>query len=142
MISEPPFISGEAKQIVLTKMRVAAMQHAPGALVRDSLVADTFYDHMFDQLGFRLMAFVLGEQVGAHEHTVTFERPLTWWQHFKMSCMPEWFKRAFPVQFYTHRQTIHETVNATYPYANIAVPDLGQCVVFSTWTNKQGDIQS
>jgi hypothetical protein len=94
----------------------------------------------------QLRAHVLGETVGQHQHEVTFVSPATWWQHFKQDVIlqrhwaPNWLRlRVGPVKLTVTRKTVHETVHATYPYASLSVPTLGDHVVFSVWKNDPKD---
>jgi hypothetical protein len=129
------------EQRVLTRMRVGA-QVVVSKHLADSLDFKIAEDYMADLLLGQLRAHVLGETVGQHQHDVDFAYPATWWHHLKQDVLlksrliPKWVRvRLGAVKLTVKRKTVHETVHATYPYASLSVPTLGNHVVFSVWEN-------
>jgi hypothetical protein len=123
-----------------------------GATIRSTARLEVVrMDSLYAELAHRLEAYVLAEKLVGDtykttvEKTVAFdlpvERPASWWQHFKLQHLPTISKR-WPVRY--HRDTIHVEKwltlpvemtferYATYPMADIAVPDdrFGAPVIF------------
>lgn len=84
---------GKMKQfekLILEKLYVTEQM----TLCSNYLVGRSFADIMpriADELSIRLTI-----SVAAHEIEKT---PSSWWQHFKLECMPRWFVRRWPVKY-------------------------------------------
>lgn len=64
----------------------------------------------------------LANKLVGDEYTCTFYAPATWWQMFKQEAAPAWFRRWYPIRVKPHRRTVKFTRYATYPQANMAIP--------------------
>lgn len=61
-----------------------------------------------------------------------YKVPASWWQLFKREKAPHWFVKRFPVQWEDKqaKYTVNVTRKATYPMADIVVPDnMGTAVI-------------
>jgi len=85
-----------------------------------------------------LVEFDKTVEVDLHMETVV---PLSWWQHFKRDCFPQWMLKIWPVKWevknsverkkfiFKGRKKVDVKVLATYPKFNQVVPDLGHSVI-------------
>ena len=70
-----------------------------------------FAREMFMRLQYRVYA----EDMGRVEKKVHIEVYQTWWDHFKATYAPKWFKKWFPVCTRLETRTIGITSKALYP---------------------------
>lgn len=82
---------------------------------------------MMDELGalcVRLQTEVLCQSVSQQQETVIFKAPATWWQHLKQDLFPRWLLNRFPVRQAVTKRVVRYEILASYPQADIAVPDI------------------
>lgn len=105
-------------------------------LVEDASVSEV-YDHMFDQMVYRMTKFVLGEKIPSMtvKDIQKIESPKNPWQHFKMMYVDKWFMRRlvqkWPVKYDIKYIELTTTWNQyiLYPWQkHILKKDMGQPV--------------
>ena len=95
-----------------------------------------------------IQAYVLAEEVDCRRKDVafSFKFPATWWQHFKQSLFPRWLLGWFPVKYKdnTAKKRVIFRRLATYPKANIVIPDkVGDTVVYrNVWEEAYWAVKS
>lgn len=76
-----------------------------------------------------LVTSLLQRKLAEDHYTVYFYSPASPWQHLKGS-LPEWFRRRYPVKNKSHKRTVKFTRYATYPMADVVVPqNMGKLVI-------------
>lgn len=125
------------ERIELERFKVGIKDIIPQSTFRQTLKLNTYTDELIQNLVLQLSGYVLAEEVDKREKVVTFEYkiPLNWWEHFKASILPIWLYRYVGQPKYktiTKERTIRFRKLATYPKANIAIPELGDIVIYRT----------
>jgi len=124
--------------ITLEKLEVGIQLAEDMAVLAQSLNLEQYREIELHKMVTRLRGYVLAEEVDNRSKvvtiTLTFPVYRSWWQYFKGDKFPSWLKKKFPPQFNYVTKTGKKTITfrklATYPKANIALPKLGDTIVF------------
>lgn len=102
--------------------------------LRHSLELSQHIDNSRRALVISLRGYVLAEEVDNRTKAVTFKTtiPATWWDHLKQDKLPYWLTKLFPIKLKTIEKSKKVTFRrlATYPKANIVLPELGSTIVY------------
>lgn len=112
----------EIKEIFLEWLRVQSRFHIPSQVLR-TLKIEKQEDFLYNEMAFRLSAMIPAEKLRDETHTVTFQSPKTWWQHFKKQYVPAWLLKRFPVKYQIQQRNFEVKTYALYPELPIALPD-------------------
>lgn len=142
-----------SQKIVLEQIQFAARNHLDGHALHH-LQIDEIPMYMADAICHQLSIWMMAEDLSPKPRRLNFFRPMdfkfllktstpsSWWQHFKRDCMPEWFKKRWPVKYDVelHRRktstfvrmsgTVSFNVKAAYPKFPEVYPDPGAPKVF------------
>ena len=126
--------------VTLEKLEIGKRALVDMSVLRESLELQSYLDHELSCMVYDLRGYVLAEEVDNRSKSITITHTFpvyqSWWQHFKGEVFPEWLKKRFPPQFNYVTKTGKKTITfrklATYPKANIALPKLGNTIVYRT----------
>lgn len=68
-----------------------------------------------DDMILRLQYKIYAEEMGYVEEKVHFQVYVSWWDHFKATRAPKWFKNLFPVLTRLETKTVGISMKAMYP---------------------------
>lgn len=114
-----------ANEIRMEQFKVKCLQSV-GSTTRESINFDYSEDDILKEMLYKLEAYVLAQKIVDDNYTFTFTFDLeyaSWWQHFKDSYAPMWFKERYPIKRKSHVEKRHVNFSryATYPKANMAI---------------------
>lgn len=101
-------------QVVLKQLQVGSQVKIPRQILH-TLTIEERVDDVFGQIVYELRAMIPAEQLKDEEHTVSFKRPRTWWQHLKHTYLPDWLLRRFPVRWDVEIRKFDVKTYALYP---------------------------
>jgi hypothetical protein len=81
---------------------------------------ETYVDYMGRGMAVELKATILAESGGRVTEERTVAVPATWWEMFKRDCLPNWFRRRWPVRTKTMRMVVD--INAWVKYPHLKTP--------------------
>lgn len=153
------------QEIVLEQIQLCARQHFDGHALH-YMRLDEISGYMSDALCHQISTWILAEDLSPKPRRLNFFRPMdfkfllttstpsSWWQHFKRDCMPEWFKKRWPVKYDVelHRRkvstfvrmsgTVSFRVKAAYPKFPEVYSDPGASKVFQEHPSFSASIYS
>lgn len=104
---------------VLEKMRIGLSQRISPAVAASLELDPNGMEQFGTELALRISGFVLGENLGHVEEVARLHTPATWWQHWKHSHAPAWFKRRYPVVYQWVLVNYRRDERITYPHARV-----------------------
>lgn len=119
---------------VANKYAMSWVKDRLGAFAADRLEYREMELIELDNKLIELTTQILERKIAEDSYPVTFSYKVTasWWQHLKLDKAPEWFTKRYPVKYENKRikRTVEITRKATYPMADIVVPNgMGQVVI-------------
>ena len=130
--------TGDIESVALEQFHVYVQKSIPWETLAHSLEISTWRDIVLQSMVVSIQGYILAEEVDKRTRVVTFDYtiPASWWQQFKAEKFPGWLIKRFPVK--TKAQQASKKVIfrrlATYPKANIVVPDLDKTIIYrNTW---------
>lgn len=108
--------------VELLRKRVCTVGHFSRSTLQMRNVSHLIDDCLGD-LVVQLEMEVLCQSSGNREKVVSFNVPATWWQHFKLAKFPAWLIKRFPVRYRQLTETVRYEVWASYPRADIKLPE-------------------
>lgn len=102
------------KEVMLHRIDLAIRKAMPNERLMGAVRFDTYPNYVADCMVAEMRASIYGEYL----EFPAFKVPEDWWEHFKEACMPNWFKKWFPVRY----KTI--VVNAEVVYPHVTAPDM------------------
>ena len=122
--------------ITLEKLEIDKRCMVGMNVLRESLELQSYLDYEFNHMVYDLRAYVLAEEVDNRTKLVRFQTdvPANWWEHFKRDVLQRLFRGRLHIKFtYISRtKTVRFRKLATYPKANIALPELGDTIRYRT----------
>lgn len=116
-------------QITLQKLKVACSRMI-GSTLGESLRYREREEIELMSMVVQLQGYVLADRIAEETQTAYFdvERPLSWWQMFKEQKFMYWYRKRWPVKYYTETKSKRYKFEryATYPRANINIPKQSQ----------------
>lgn len=129
MEMKPNISLPEPEQIVLERMKVAAIQHLPRYLAEEAELT-AYADYFGDMLALRLESEVLGKSIGQKtvSKTVTWEEPKSWVHAVLDRFFPLWAKtvaRSRTVELVVDYKVVFPDAQVRFP------PNLGHPTILA-----------
>jgi hypothetical protein len=135
-------VSDTFQRRVLEKMRIGLSVRVSPQVAQSLEIEPTEMDQFTNDLTLRISTFVLGEKLGKTEEVARLQVPATWWQHWKFSHAPEWFKKRFPVRYQWVLVNYEREERMTYPHAKVLPTSEWGLSVMSWSTHVDYDINA
>ena len=124
------------EQTILERVDVGNRTMVDMSVLRQSLNVEQYMDDQLRAMVISIRGYVLAEEVDNRTTTVKFQLdiPANWWEHFKRDVLQRLFKGKLKLRFQRIVRVKSVTFRklATYPKANIAIPELGTTIVYRT----------
>lgn len=105
------FFTAEINERILKKEHAVIQCKLP----IDALQLQVEVHQVVGEMLMRLQYKVYSEDIGKFEEKVHFEVYESWWDHFKATYAPTWFKKWSPVRVRFETKTVKVSARALYP---------------------------
>ncbi len=106
------------EQVFLSALQLGLQEMLTPALL-SGIRVNASIDDVTGYITYQLRALLWGEKVKWNEVRRQVHCPENWWQHFKLECLPEWFKRKWPVRYAVAELVVERDAWKLYPDLNV-----------------------
>lgn len=95
--------------------------------ISPSLILNLSEDHVYNCLELEIKRHFYGERK-EENHIISFQKPATWWEHFKEAKFPQWLLSRYPVKYVTETAVV--TLSRAFEFPDAYHHDFGPLAKF------------